>query len=89
MALIHEGQLLLYEEKDQQRERYGLYACTPQQAAQIDSAAIVARRENAYGLQLLVKRDLLPPGLLIDRPSLEDIMLMLIKEEKSHEGDLV
>lgn len=89
VAMIHQGRILLYEDSVALREHYGLYACTADQAAALPPDAIIARRQNAYGVQLLVRKDRLPAGLTVDRPGMEDIMLMLVKGGKSHESAAV
>ncbi len=86
VAMIHGGRMVLYEDIVTLRDHYALYACTAEQAATLPQEAIMARRDNAYGVQLLVRKDRLPAGLALDRPSMEDIMLMLVKGGKSHEG---
>ncbi len=89
IALIHGGRMMLYEETNQLRERYGLYACSSQQADALAPEAIVARREHAYGTQLLIRMERMPRGLQIDRPSMEDIMLMMIKGGTKRESTVI
>ena len=62
-------------------ERYGLLKCSPQELAAVDPAVIHGKRVGEYGAEALVDRDEAPRGLLVERPTLEDIILYLAKEE--------
>ena len=81
IAFIHKGKLLLCEEKDMLLDRYGLLKCSPQELAAIDPAIIHGKRIGEYGAEALVDRDRAPKNLLVERPTLEDIILYLAKEE--------
>ena len=81
IAFIHKGKLRLCEEKDMLLERYGLLKCSPQELAAIDPAIIHGKRIGEYGAEALVDRDRAPRDLLVERPTLEDIILYLAKEE--------
>ena len=81
IAFIHKGKLMLCEEKDMLLERYGLLKCSPQELAAIDPAIIHGKRIGEYGAEALVDRDRAPRNLLVERPTLEDIILYLAKEE--------
>ena len=81
IAFIHKGKLMLCEEKDMLLERYGLLKCSPQELAAIDPAIIHGKRIGEYGAEALVDRDRAPRDLLVERPTLEDIILYLAKEE--------
>ena len=81
IAFLHKGKLMLCEEKDMLLERYGLLKCSPQELAAIDPAIIHGKRIGEYGAEALVDRDRAPRNLLVERPTLEDIILYLAKEE--------
>ena len=81
IAFIHKGKLMLCEEKDVLLERYGLLKCSPQELAAIDPAVIHGKRIGEYGAEALVDRDRAPRDLLVEKPTLEDIILYLAKEE--------
>ena len=81
IAFIHKGKLMLCEEKDMLLERYGLLKCSPQELAAIDPAIIHGKRIGEYGAEALVDRDRAPRDLLVERPTLEDIIVYLAKEE--------
>ena len=81
IAFIHKGKLMLCEEKDVLLERYGLLKCSPQELAAVDPAVIHGKRIGEYGAEALVDRDKAPRDLLVEKPTLEDIILYLAKEE--------
>ena len=49
--------------------------------AAVDPAVVHGKRIGEYGAEALVDRDRAPRNLLVERPTLEDIILYLAKEE--------
>lgn len=82
VAFLHRGKLQFWEEKDRLIESFGLWSCTPEQLAELDPAAVAGREDSPYGVRALLRRDLVPEGLALERPSLEDIVLLQVKGEK-------
>ena len=48
----------------------------------VDEKAIIGRRIHSFGQELLVKRNLVPDGIRLQKPSIEDIMLYFVKGDK-------
>ena len=82
VAFLHRGKLLFWEEKDALLDRFGLWSCTPEQLQELDPAAVAGREASSYGVRALLRRDLVPESLELERPSLEDIILLQVKGEK-------
>ena len=83
IAFIHKGDLLFCEEKDRLLEQYGILEDSRENLDCLQPEAIVAREENRYGgVRALVKRDLAPAGFGLEKPSVEDIVLFLVKGAK-------
>lgn len=82
VAFLHRGKLLFWEEKDALLDRFGLWSCTPEQLEELDPAAVAGREASSYGVRALLRRDLVPESLELERPSLEDIVLLQVKGEK-------
>ena len=83
IAFIHKGDLLFCEEKDRLLEQYGIFEDSKENLDCLQPEAIVAREENRYGgVRALVKRDLAPAGFGLEKPSVEDIVLFLVKGAK-------
>ena len=82
VAFLHQGKLLFWDEKDRLIEGFGLWSCTPEQLEELDPAAVAGREDSPYGVRALLRRDLVPEGLELEKPSLEDIILLQVKGEK-------
>lgn len=82
VAFLHRGKLLFWEEKDALLDRLGLWSCTPEQLEELDPAAVAGREVSPYGVRALLRRELVPEGLALEKPSLEDIILLQVKGEK-------
>ena len=82
VAFLHRGKLQFWEEKDRLIESFGLWSCTPEQLTELDPASVAGREDSPYGVRALLRRNLVPDGLELERPSLEDIILLQVKGEK-------
>ena len=75
IAFLHQGRLLFCDEKD----RLG----TADQVNSLQDGAVVARENSSFGgVRCLVKRALVPAGWALERPTVEDIVLFLVKGAK-------
>ncbi len=84
IAFLHDGRLLFCEEKDRLLEKYGIFSDTTAQLECLLPEAIVAREPNGYGgVRALVRRELAPAGWQLERASVEDIILFLVKGAKN------
>ncbi len=84
IAFIHKGDLLFCEEKDRLLEQYGIFEDSRENLDCLQPEAIVAREETRYGgVRALIKRDLAPAGFQLEKPSVEDIVLFLVKGAKN------
>ena len=84
IAFIHKGDLLFCEEKDRLLEEYGIFEDSRENLDCLQPEAIVAREETRYGgVRALVKRDLAPAGFQLEKPTVEDIVLFLVKGAKN------
>ena len=81
IAFLHKGRLVLCEEKDALLDRYGILKCTKEQIKNVPSEAVHSMRLGPYGAEALVERAFMPKDLLVERATLEDIILYLSKEE--------
>lgn len=83
VAFLHQGQLLFCDEKDRLLEEYAVFNGTAEQLAELRSEAVVGRESSSYGgVRALVKRSAVPSGLPLEKASVEDIVLFLVKGEK-------
>ena len=84
IAFIHQGELLFCEEKDQLLEQYGIFEDSRENLDCLLPEAVVAREETRYGgVRALIKRELAPAGFRLEKPTVEDVVLFLVKGAKA------
>lgn len=81
IAFIHQGKLLLCEEKDQLLGEYGLIHCTKEQLVELDPDAIRCKKESPYGVEAMVLRDKLPGNFSVTPISIEELFVFMVKGE--------
>lgn len=79
IAFLHQGKLLMCEEKDQLLEKYAVIKIGRQDLEALDPEALAGKREGKYGVEALVYRNLIPSTFATEHTSLEDIILFLAK----------
>ena len=88
IAFIHKGQLIFNEEKDGLSEKYGLVSLGDEEFESLDKTALVGVRKHQFGRECLVKREKMPDSFEIQKPSIEDIMVYMIKEAYNESLDI-
>ena len=85
IAYIHQGQVVLSDAKDNILDSYGRVGCTAAQLENIDPRDVLHTRRGAFGAEALVADRVAfsrkYPMLLVERTTLEDIMLFVGKGE--------
>ncbi len=85
IAFLHEGKLVFCESKDELAETYGILRCGSEAFAKMDRTDIVRVVRREFGVEALVtNRQAVRrrhPDKVVDRASLEDIMLLYIRGE--------
>ena len=81
VAFLHQGKLLLCEEKDRLQEIYGMLQCDAAQLREIDSDAILGKRTSPYGVQAVVRKADVPASLPLGAVNLEELFLFMIRGE--------
>ena len=82
IAFLHKGKLMLCEEKDVLLDKYGILKCSREQLSNIPGKAVHGKRVGTYGVEALVERAYMPRDAVVDRASLEDIILYMVKGEQ-------
>lgn len=82
VAFIHKGKLLFCEGKDELLEKYGVVRCARSQMADIPPGAVKGKRISEYGAECLVERNLVSSSFNIEKASVEDIILYMVKGDK-------
>ncbi len=88
IAFIHKGQLIFNEEKDGLSEKYGLVSLGDEEFQSLDKSALVGVRKHQFGRECLVKSEKMPENFDIEKPSIEDIMVYMIKEAYNESLDI-
>lgn len=81
IAFIHNGKVLFFERKDQLEEKYAICNLSDKEVENIDQKAIIGKRTHSFGQELLAKRNLIPKGIALEKPSIEKIMIYFAKGE--------
>jgi ABC-2 type transport system ATP-binding protein len=82
IAFIHKGKLFFCEEKDRLLEEYAILKCSKEGFQSIDSYAVKGKRIGDYGVEALVLRSSIPAGIPLNRASIEDIIIYLVREDR-------
>lgn len=80
IAIIHQGRVLLWGEKDALLDEYVLLSINQSTLEALPQEALFGPRQTPYGVEVLAKRDGIPAGFAGKRPSLEELMIFLCKE---------
>lgn len=84
IAVLHKGKMLLKEEKDTLQENYGILKCSAEDFEKIKKEKNILRyRKMPYSYEVLVndKKMWKRKEYVVDKPSLDDLMVMMIKGE--------
>ena len=79
IAFLHKGKLLLCEEKDRLKENYAVVRCSAGEFAQLPREAVIGKKENPYGVEAMVVRELVPAGLDLAPMDIEQLFVFMIK----------
>ena len=79
IAFLHEGKLLLCEEKDRLLERYGVIHCTQEQLNRLERAAVKGKKASAYGIEAVVERNRIPANFAVSPIGIEELFIYMIK----------
>ena len=82
IAFLHQGRLMLWEEKDVLLGKYGILHGTAQQLDDLTQEAILHRKDTPYGSEALVLRSNVPDGMPMIPVSIEELFVYMVKEEK-------
>ena len=79
IAFLHRGKLLLCEEKDALKEKYGILRCSKDQLSALPPEAVIGRKETAYGVEAIAARDAVPAGLSLSPIDIEELFIFMVK----------
>lgn len=82
IAFLHKGRLLLCEEKDVLLEQFGILHCSREQLMEIEPSAIKGKKESAYGVEAIVRRDAAPEGFSLSPVGIEELFVFMVREAR-------
>ena len=85
VTFINNGSIVFCEEKDTLMEKYRIVKCGNEELASVNPDDVVGKRTNTFGAELLMPADKVPEGFVSAKAGIEDIMLMIIKNEDKKE----
>lgn len=85
VAFLHEGKLRFMEEKDRLSDLYRLVSCGKEAVSALPAEKILGKRVTDFGATLLMKKEDVPAGWESDLPSIEEIMVYIVRGDR-HEG---
>lgn len=80
ITFIHKGKIIFSESKDSLLENYGILKCSLEDYKNIDKSIVKGSRKNSFGVEALVLQNKIKGNYVIDKASIEDIMLFIVKE---------
>ena len=80
IAFLHQGRLLLFDEKDRLLDNYGLIQCNGQELEALPKESVWIKRTTAYGIEAVVDRRGLSGVENISPVSLEELFIAIVKE---------
>lgn len=81
VTFIHKGKIVFSEEKDQLLEDYAVLKCSESEFKMIDKTCVKGHRKNEFGIEALVYKNKIRQNVIIDKATIEDIMLYYVKNK--------
>ena len=82
IAFIHNGKLMLCEEKDVLLEKYRFINVTEQQLSELDQSAIRGKKVGNFGVEAIAEAEKIPTGFSSVPITIEDLFVFMAKEDK-------
>lgn len=81
LTVLHRGRLVLSQEKDRLLEQYGHIKCSQTELKALPPNAIAYVCTGSFGAQALVIREKMPSDFPMEKPGIEDLLLLMAKGE--------
>ncbi|NLM11900.1 MAG: ABC transporter ATP-binding protein [Clostridiaceae bacterium] len=82
ISFIHKGSIVFSESKDELLDSYGILKCSEKDLHSIDSKVVIGYRKNHFGVEALVLKNMIRGNFLVERTSIEEIMLFYTNRSK-------
>lgn len=82
IAFIHNGKLMLCEEKDRLLEQFCFINTTEDMLRELDKSAIIGKKANKFGVEAIVDREKIPHSFNTQPVTIEELFIFMVKEAK-------
>ena len=82
IAFLHNGHLMLCEEKDKLLEQYGFINTTPEILKGLDKSAVIGVKSTKWGVEAIIDREKIPHTFEVNPITIEELFIFMVKEEK-------
>ena len=82
ITFIHKGEIVFTEERGEMLEKHRILKCSDEQLAEIAKEDIIGMRTGRYSNEVLTVSAEKYPHITADAPSIEEIMVYYVKDEK-------
>lgn len=82
IAFIHNGKVILCEEKDRLHEDYAVINCSKEQLSGMNPSSVIGIRQSAYGVTAAVKKSEIPSDTQSMPITIEELFVFMVKGEK-------
>lgn len=82
IAFLHNGKLILIEEKDRLLEQFCFINTTEDILRELDKSAIIGKKSNKFGVEAIVDREKIPHSFDTHPITIEELFLFMVKEAK-------
>lgn len=79
IAFLHQGKLVLCEEKDRLLEQFAMVHCSREELKKLNKAAIKGIKESSYGVEAIVEKSAIPKGFLVSPIGIEELFVYMMK----------
>ena len=77
ITCISDGELIFSDDKESIAERYVKVHCGKDEKIYIDPSVIIGKKPDAYGINILLKKEDVLPDMETEQATLEDIMILM------------
>lgn len=82
VTFIHKGEIVFTQERGEMLEKHRILKCTDEELAEIAREDIIGMRKGRYSNEVLTASAEKYPRITADTPSIEEIMVYYVKDEK-------
>ncbi len=82
VAFLHQGKLMLCEEKDALVSTYGIIHCTAAELGELELRSILHTKVTPYGVEAIVLRENIPDTYKVSPISIEELFVFMVKEAR-------